>query len=184
MPRRGPKPALIPAHPAPPKPRLERPSHDLKVAVGVGDVKFARANHYLVTYGLGSCIAICAYSPSQRIAGMLHFMLPDSSKGSSNARATRPAVFADTGMRMLLEGLHKYGVAIRGLRVKLVGGAAVSNLKMDIGARNILAAKKLLWREKVPVDAEAVGGNLARTVRLSTDGKCLVHSPSKGDLWL
>lgn len=150
----------------------------------MGDVQFAEGDKHLVTYGLGSCIAICAFAPKQRVAGMLHFMLPDSSKGSSKARASRPAVFADTGFRMLLDGLHKRGVVTRSLRIKLVGGASVSSVKMDIGARNILAAKKLLWRERLPVDAEAVGGNVARTVRLSVEGKCLVHSPAKGDMWL
>lgn len=156
----------------------------MTVAVGVGDVQFAQGDKQLVTYGLGSCIAICAYAPKQRTAGMLHYMLPDSSKGSSNARNQRPAVFADTGFQLLLTGLHKLGIPTRILRIKLIGGASVSSVKMDIGARNILAAKKLLWRERLPVDAEDVGGSLARTVRLSTVGKCLVHSPAKGDVWL
>ena len=46
----------------------------------------------------------------------------------------------------------------------------------QIGKRNHLAARKLLWKEGLLVKSEAVGGVVSRTVRLETSsGRMLVR---------
>jgi len=52
---------------------------DLKVSKNPGDV--------LITYALGSCIAVAVYDPKARVGGLLHFMLPDSSLDANKAKA-------------------------------------------------------------------------------------------------
>jgi chemotaxis protein CheD len=64
------------------------------------------------------------------------------------------------------------------VKVKLLGGAAISNAGsggLDVGKRNALAAKRLLWQNGVMVHGEALGGNDSRTVSLSVaDGRLRV----------
>ena len=50
----------------------------MNVVVGVADchVTSDPAN-VLVTYALGSCIAVAIYDPVARVGGLLHFMLPE-----------------------------------------------------------------------------------------------------------
>ena len=49
------------------------------LVVGVGDCKVsADPQSELVTYALGSCIAVSIWDPVSKVGGLLHFMLPDS----------------------------------------------------------------------------------------------------------
>ena len=63
------------------------------VKVGLADYKVGRAPDILISYGLGSCIGISLYDPQTKIGGLLHIMLPDSSKSRSNENRAK---FADT----------------------------------------------------------------------------------------
>lgn len=56
----------------------------------------------LVTYSLGSCIAVAIYDPLVRVGGMLHFMLPDSELDPEKAQ-NNPFMFADTGIPSLFK---------------------------------------------------------------------------------
>ena len=68
------------------------------LVVGVGDMKVSSdPEEVLVTYALGSCIALILYDPEKKAAGMLHYMLP-LSKTSPEKAASNPAMFADTGI--------------------------------------------------------------------------------------
>lgn len=164
--------ARAPQHVAPPR----RAGH-----VGVGDLGVATGDETLVTYGLGSCVAVCLFEQGGNIAGMLHFMLPDSSR-DGRAAGDRPGVYADTGFPVLLAALKARGVRTNLLRAKLVGGAAVSTaVQMDIGARNVMAGKRLLWKHGLPLEGEETGGHIARTVRMVARGELVIHSPNMED---
>ena len=58
------------------------------IVVGVADVGVSADPHAaLVTYGLGSCIAVLLHDRACLAAGCLHFMLPDSQVNPARARA-------------------------------------------------------------------------------------------------
>ena len=82
-----------------------------QLVVGVGDGGVTRdAESVLVTYALGSCIAVMLYDPVVKVAGMVHFMLPESSASPEKSQA-RPWMFADTGIPLLLRHfLPQFGV--------------------------------------------------------------------------
>lgn len=124
-------------------------------------------NASLITYALGSCIAVAIHDPVARVGGMLHLMLPDSSLDAAKA-AARPYMFADTGIPLLFRHAYAAGADKRRLVVRLAGGAQVieDNGLFNIGKRNHLAVRKVLWRAGVLVASEAVGGTESRTVRL------------------
>jgi chemotaxis protein CheD len=128
----------------------------------------ADASDLLTTYALGSCIAVTMYDPVVKIGGMLHFLLPDESEESSRGR-DNPYVYADTGVARLIEGCLRLGASKRRLRVHAAGGANVLRDAgfFDIGRRNHLSLRKVLWKAGLLLQAEAVGGDNWRTVRLA-----------------
>lgn len=146
------------------------------VVVGVADLKVSDdPQHVIVTYALGSCIAVCLYDPRRRAAGMIHFMLPLS----RGANATNPIMFADTGIPVLFEKMHALGCQKHDLVVKIVGGGTILDDKgvFKIGQRNHTMVKKIFWRYGLMIAKEDVGGNMSRTVRLSvSDGRIVITS--------
>jgi chemotaxis protein CheD len=97
----------------------------------------------------------------------LHLVLPDSAIGGARA-GVRPYMFADTGVPLLFRWAYELGAEKRRLVVRLAGGAQVVDDRgiFDIGRRNHTATRKILWKAGVLIQAEAVGGNVSRTVRL------------------
>lgn len=143
-------------------------NHSLPVVVGVADCRVARGPEAsLVTYALGSCIAVIVYDPPTQIGGLLHFMLPESTLDSDKA-AANPYLFADTGVPKLLEEVSDKGALKKRLRVCIAGGAQIMNESsmFHIGKRNYLALRKILWKTGIIIQSEAIGGELSRTVVL------------------
>ena len=131
----------------------------------------------LVTYALGSCIAVLIHDPVARVAGLLHFMLPESSLDSAKAQQ-RPYMFADTGIPALFRSAYQLGAEKRRMAVSAVGGAQVMDSQgvFNIGKRNHTALRKILWKAGVLLQAEEVGGTMSRTVRLEVaSGKILLR---------
>lgn len=138
------------------------------LVVGVADCQISNdSDGMLVTYALGSCIAIAIHDAAAGVAGLLHFMLPESAIDPVKAQ-NNPYMFADTGVPKLFQGAYKYGADKRRLTVRLAGGAQVMDDKgiFNIGKRNYVAVRKILWKAGVMVHGESVGGETSRTVRL------------------
>ena len=150
---------------------MEKPSTTVLVAVGVGEFKVSgQMDDLLVTYSLGSCVGLTAYDPKARVGGILHSMLPDSRINPEKA-LSQPAMFVDSGMTAFLGELFALGATRGGLQIKMAGGAKV--LKdgefFDIGRRNLLMAKKILWKNNLAILAEDTGGETSRTLRLRVE---------------
>ncbi|HTW65265.1 MAG TPA: chemotaxis protein CheD [Bryobacteraceae bacterium] len=136
--------------------------------VGISDCKVTRdAESVLVTYALGSCIAVAMHDPVTKVSGLLHYMLPESSIDQNKA-AQNPFMFADTGIPRLMEALRSAGGDGKRMVVRLTGGAQVLDSQgvFQIGKRNYLAARRILWKAGILIAAEAVGGEVSRTTRL------------------
>ena len=150
------------------------------LVVGVGDCKVAAdAGAELVTYALGSCIAVAVWDPACRVGGLLHFMLPDSNVDRQSQGRNHPYRYADTGVPLLFREAYQHGAEKRRLVVRLAGGAAVvdDNGLFSIGKRNYAALRKILWRAGVLIHGEDVGGAVSRTVRLELDsGRMFVRT--------
>lgn len=151
------------------------------VTVDIADLKLsAEPDSVLVTYALGSCIAVMVHDPGKRVAGMIHYMLPTASTSPEKARE-RPAMFADTGVPMLFQSMYQRGCQKRDLVVKVAGGSTLMTVTdvFEIGKRNHLILRKLLWKAGVPIRAEDVGGSAFRTARLFVDtGRVTIKSES------
>lgn len=140
------------------------------VSVPIGEYAVSKTpGEVLTTHALGSCVAVCLWDPVARVAAMLHFLLPDSSINRTRAHA-QPATFADSGIPLLFQEAYRLGLVKGRTVVRLVGGAEVQADQplgmFNVGMRNVLAARSVLWKNGVLVKGELVGGNTARTVRL------------------
>lgn len=156
----------------------------MAIFIGVGELGVSdRIGEVIKTMALGSCVAVIAQSPNRNAAGLLHFQLPESSINPSLA-AGKPGIFADTGIPLLIKGMEKLGCTPRSLTIKLAGGAQIMdpNNLFNIGKRNYLAVKKLLWAMRLLPSAEDVGGTHSRSVSLTVgQAEIRLSSPAKGE---
>ena len=152
-------------------------NHFSAVVVGVAECKVSQdPGSSLVTYALGSCIALVLHDPEVRAAGLLHFMLPTSSLDAAKAKVN-PAMYADTGVAMLLQEMQQAGANIRRLVAHLAGGSQILDPQgfFAIGKRNHIAAKNLLWKAGILVKSESVGGSASRSFGVNV---------GTGQIWL
>ncbi len=152
--------------------------------IGIGEIGYSNgAGDTIKTMGLGSCIAVIFYAPKLNLVGMAHVALPDSTIASDRAKKL-PGYFADTAIPLLVKKFKAAGVTKRSeLVIKLAGGASIMdpNGVFNIGKRNILAIRKILWQNRLGAIAEDVGKNFSRTVWTeAATGKVFISSPRKG----
>lgn len=140
----------------------------MKRVVGVGDLQVSGdPADSIVTYSLGSCIGLCIYDPVARVGGLLHYMLPES-KISPDKAASNPYMFADTGIPALFKRAYALGAVKGRIVVRAAGGAQILDAAglFNIGKRNILEMRKILWQNGVMLGASELGGTVNRTVTL------------------
>jgi chemotaxis protein CheD len=141
-----------------------------EIKVGMGDIVVARAPNTLAIIGLGSCVGVAMYYPKERIGGLAHIMLPDSTKSRSNTSREK---FADPGLPILLERLKKSGAEQLWIAARLVGGASMfkatstsgTNPMFNIGENNVRACWEFLKKEHIRVVGEEVLGTGGSTMR-------------------
>jgi chemotaxis protein CheD len=154
------------------------------ITVGIADCQVSKdADAALVTHALGSCVAVVVHDSQAKVGGLLHLMLPESSIDQHKAKEL-PFMFADTGIPQLFRLAYALGAEKRRMSVRLIGGAQVMdpNGVFNIGKRNHLACRKLLWMAGVMVHGEVVGGAVSRTVRLMVSSGQLLWNTGGGEL--
>ncbi len=147
--------------------------------IHVSDAKVSKdSNDLLITYSLGSCIGVCLYDPAAHIGGMLHYQLPDSKLDPDKVKE-KPFMFADSGMKVLVDKLVSMGANKKRMQIKIAGGANMDTgpKGFDIGKRNHIAFRKIMWRNGMFIDSEDVGGSSPRNLYLDiADGSVIVKS--------
>jgi chemotaxis protein CheD len=122
----------------------------------------------LVSLGLGSCIGLVLLDRRAAVAGLAHVVLA----GPAGRESGTPGKFADTAVDALVAGMEQLGARRTRLEAVLVGGAQMFSFgnagagRLDVGARNNEATREALDAARIPVIADATGGNTGRTVRL------------------
>jgi len=88
-------------------------------------------------------------------------------------------MFADSGMEVLIEKLLSMGVNKKRIQIKIAGAATMhtGTQKFDIGKRNHLAIRRILWKEGMLLNAEDIGGTSPRHMYLNiADGTVIVKT--------
>ncbi len=152
------------------------------IKVGMADLNICVTPDAITTLGLGSCVGIVLYDPLRKIAGMVHIMLPDSTKILNNENKAK---FADTGIDLLISRMIQAGADRRALIAKIAGGAQMfafgnNSDMMRIGERNVEATKQKLKTLGIPIKAEDTGANYGRTIEFYPEtGELLIKSVGK-----
>ena len=156
----------------------------MKIVVGVSDMSVSDdPESSIITYSLGSCIGVAVHDPVAKVGGVLHFMLPESELDSKKAKKN-PFMFCDTGIPSLFKTAYKLGAKKQRMKVVIAGGAQVLDQDgfFNIGKRNIIATKKMFWRNNVLIDHEETGGNCNRTIKLDINsGKMYLKTSGVGE---
>lgn len=156
----------------------------MQIVVGMADMQVTNdPEAILITYALGSCIGVTLYDPWAKVGGLLHFMLPESKLDRQKAQA-KPCMFADTGIPPLFQEAYRLGAEKKRLQVKVVGGSQIMDDSgfFNIGKRNYIALRKIFWTNNVLLQAEDVGGNVNRTLRLEMkSGRVWVKTSGNGE---
>jgi chemotaxis protein CheD len=148
------------------------------IVVKIGDYKIARGSGVLVTYGLGSCLAVALYDPEVKIAGMGHIMLP---KGDSARVSGNPGKFANLCISDMFSNLEENGCKVGRIVAKIAGGASMFDIHYNegfpIGERNRESVMAELLKRGIPLIGEDTGGNHGRTVEFHIEsGDMVVRS--------
>lgn len=147
--------------------------------VRVAEWAAATGDGVLVSLGLGSCVAIMVHDPGIGAGAMAHVLLPSKSLARD---ASNPAKFPETAVPLLIHKLHALGADPRRFVAKLAGGASMFSQLMtpgflQMGERNVVAARNALRAAAIPLVCEAVGGELGRSLRFYvTDGRVEIRS--------
>ena len=158
------------------------------IVIGVGELGVSSTpGHILKTFALGSCVAVVLHDRARGVIGMVHVALPDSTINREMS-SQRPGYFADTGIPLLLNKMTLLGspASGRGLVAKIAGGASIMDDKgtFNIGKRNQLAVKKILWKYGVGAVGEDVGGTFSRTVYVLVPAGTVVLSCPGRENWM
>lgn len=149
-----------------------------KIIINISDAKVSNnQSDVLMTYALGSCIAVCLYDPVIHIGGMLHYQLPDSKLDSAKSK-DNPFMFADTGVKVLVDKIISLGANKSRIKTKIAGGASMDTgpKGFDIGKRNHLAIRKIMWQNGLMINAEDVGGFAPRNMYMDiADGNVMIR---------
>lgn len=153
------------------------------IFVGIGEFKVTKGAALLESISLGSCIGIALYDPLEKVAGLAHVMLPNSSL-SSIATSGTPAKFVDKAIYAMLDDMTKMGANKSRIIAKMSGGAymfqsAMPDPAMNIGERNIEATREILAKERIPILSEDTGKNYGRTLRFDPSTGMLTVKSAK-----
>ena len=111
-------------------------------------------------------MGIAISDPLNKIGGLAHIMLPDSTQIRNNSNIYK---FADTGIEELVNIIIKNGGIRSRLVAKIAGGAQMFSFQsgatiIPIGERNVEATKEKLKEMNIPILSEDVGKDFGRTV--------------------
>jgi chemotaxis protein CheD len=126
-----------------------------------------------ITTVLGSCVSVTFYSPPHNLGGMTHGVLPFFPQtGRKSTEAEAVFRYVDTSIEQIVKRLTSRGITLKGLRVKVFGGADVlgkpSGSTWSVGRKNVEAALQTLARLELPIERTDVGGEQGRKIIFST----------------
>ena len=104
-----------------------------KLIVDVSDAKVSNdPGCVITTFSLGSCIGVCLYDHVVKIGGMLHYQLPDSRMDTERANK-KPFMYADTGMKILVDKLVSMGANKKRMKMTKDNGIYMHCMPVDRG---------------------------------------------------
>jgi len=134
-----------------------------------GDLFFGHGYQRVRTL-LGSCVALTLWHPRRQFGGMCHFVLPGR---VHVAGAPLDGRYGDEALMRFVELMAERNTRPDEFRVGLFGGGAMFGYtatgcgqSLNVGARNIEAARRLAAQHGLVIGREDVGGSSYRHLAL------------------
>lgn len=142
-----------------------------RLSVRIAEYRLAEPPAKLVTYGLGSCVAVALYDPQRRLGGLAHTLLPTLPDPTEKPASAK---YVDVAIRLMVADLVAGGAERKRLVAKIFGGANMFEPLLGapdtaVGPRNVRSARETLAALEIPLLAEDVSGNFGRTVEFDLD---------------
>ncbi len=156
----------------------------MNILVGKGTFKFTRSpSDVLYTLNLGACVAIGVVEADAGLCGMVQYVLPDSR--GQEVPEEFPAFFADMGIPAFFEEFKRLGGDIVKAKIVVAGGGKFREGPkwLDIGTKNVGAARYFLKRLGVFALAERVGEPYPRRMEVSLEGGIKVYTFDQAEVW-
>lgn len=158
------------------------------VNIGIGEFAVSKdPDVELRTYALGSCVAVMIIDKVNNIGGLAHIALPESSIEPERAERL-PCRFVDTGLPKLIQSMQDLGADKnpKNFIIKIAGGISRVKTFIDannIGKRNVLKIRQVLWQMGLGCHAEDVGGDLIRTIYFDVGSLIIRVKSPDGKKW-
>lgn len=138
---------------------LTVPESVQSVVLSAGDFYFGHGDTRISTL-LGSCVSITLWHPRKHIGGMCHYMMTERPHPVDLPLDGR---YASEAFALFLQYVEQAGTRLSEYQVKLFGGANMfrdaCGSRLDIGARNLEFAYRLLASRHITPVARHVGGS-------------------------
>jgi chemotaxis protein CheD len=146
------------------------------IDVSTGKVKTGKG---LLSVGaLGSCVAVLAYGPKNKIGAIAHVMLPGKAPDKEKTNKTKYAIDA---VDELIRKMSKLGPDEDNIRIYLIGGANVLDRIYDTVSRdNISSVLEALNNRNLKVHGEALGGKQRRSVLFDVKNGIIRYTEGDG----
>lgn len=136
------------------------------IKVGMADLKVCISPDSVTTLGLGSCVGVAIRDTVNKVGGLAHVMLPDSTAIHNNTNIYK---FADTGITELVRLMEEAGAKRSRMVAKIAGGAQMFAFQnksdlVKVGERNVEASIKKLKELGIKLIAQDTGESYGRTV--------------------
>lgn len=136
-----------------------------RYTIGIGDFWVTEAAEgELVTYALGSCVAVILAHPSRSLYAMIHIALPEKNNSLHDKKV---GYYADEGLNAIFQTFERqYKCKSKELIGWVIGGADAYNPSdfFNIGSKNVQMVSKILREKSVKTLLKDTGGNVSRTV--------------------
>jgi chemotaxis receptor (MCP) glutamine deamidase CheD/CheY-like chemotaxis protein len=167
-----------------PSTALDRKAKTNNIILGMGAFDVTDdPTKVLKIFALGSCVGVALFCKDKPVVGLCHVVLPSSNSDKEKALKI-PGYFADSGIQAMIEKMQSMGCQKSNIFAKIAGGAKTRAEIGDffgIGQRNSVSAKATLLKQGIKLLAEAIGGEISRTVAaVPGQYKLTLHHPDQG----
>jgi len=153
-----------------------------ELAVGIAGMIVAQGqDERIVTHALGSCIALTVFDPVAEVGGVLHYVL-DRPRSAKLTEEQSEGMFASTGVPAFFNEAYALGASKDRMIVCAAGAAEMLGGAggLQIGKRNQMMLRKILWKSGVTLAAEDTGGSVSRRLRMNLkSGLIEIHAQGK-----
>ncbi|HEY9685443.1 MAG TPA: chemotaxis protein CheD [Coleofasciculaceae cyanobacterium] len=140
--------------------------------VDLGEIQVTdRKATVFIIPNIGTSIAVTIYDQQNKIGGLAHIVLPESSLSNTPFGEQIPGKYADVAIPRLLEQFSEMGGQKRNSVVRMVGGAQLFNFGggagnlLNIGARNATAVRAAMSKQGLVIEKADTGGNKGKSLR-------------------